>query len=444
VTALTHGEMWDHAPTRELSGQLVAEGLAVAQALGIELEDDPLTLIAEGARINYRHRPSMLQDVLARRPTEIEMLNGGIVREGSAHGVATPCTPPFTRSSPVCRTRGATHEAIDHVLAVDINGTMWMVPDQNTDDVYERVRGAILDGELAAGTVMSQVALAEELGISRTPLREALRLLQGEGLIEAEPNRRVRVAPMTASDMEELCVMCVTLEAEALRLSAPMLTPQDLARLEGVMAEMAHFAQVKDYRRWVVPHRDFYRALTAPAGPRTNLLLGQLFDHSERYRRLHIGSGRPPATARSSMPARPATASAVLRCWPVIWPARGSRSSSCSSPTMTPPGREPPSATPAGRCPPRGLPRRAAAALPPEPGLRPAGVMEDRRQVERARARRRGGPASSIARSWRRSGCRCRRPSRRTRTTGPAAVRCRPRGRSPSGPRPPTDTRRGG
>jgi 2-dehydropantoate 2-reductase len=62
----------------------------VMRALGIELQDDPLTLIAEGARINYRHRPSMLQDVLAKRPTEIEMLNGGIVREGAAHDVPTP------------------------------------------------------------------------------------------------------------------------------------------------------------------------------------------------------------------------------------------------------------------------------------------------------------------------------------------------------------------
>jgi 2-dehydropantoate 2-reductase len=90
LSGLTHGEMWDHAPTRELSGQLVAEGVAVAEALGIDLRDDPLVLIEEGARINYRHRPSMLQDVLARRPTEIEMLNGGIVREGAAHGVPTP------------------------------------------------------------------------------------------------------------------------------------------------------------------------------------------------------------------------------------------------------------------------------------------------------------------------------------------------------------------
>ena len=162
---------------------------------------------------------------------------------------------------------------------------------QNTEDVYDRVRGAILDGELAPGAVMSQVVLAEQLGISRTPLREALRMLQGEGLVEAEHNRRVRVAPMTPSDLEQLYVMRVTLEAEALRLSVALMTPEDLARLEGFMAEMAHYASAKDYRRWVVPHREFHRALTAHAGARVNGLLGLLFDHSERYRRLHIGHG---------------------------------------------------------------------------------------------------------------------------------------------------------
>ncbi len=169
---------------------------------------------------------------------------------------------------------------------------------QNTEDVYARVRNAILDGELAPGAVMSQVALAEELGISRTPLREALRMLQSERLVEAEPNRRVRVAPMSAADLEELCIARITLEAEAIRLSVPRMTPEDLARLEGFMAEMAHYADAKDYRRWTVPHRNFHRALTAPAGDRINDLLGQLFDHAERYRRLHIGHGPTPwATA---------------------------------------------------------------------------------------------------------------------------------------------------
>jgi DNA-binding GntR family transcriptional regulator len=168
-----------------------------------------------------------------------------------------------------------------------------MSPDirQSSDAVYEQVREAILDGELAPGTVMSQVALADELGISRTPLREALRMLQSEGLIDAEPNRRVRVAPLSPADLEDLCVIRVTLESEALLLSVPRMTPEDLAGLEGYMAEMAHYAAAEDYRRWVVPHRAFHRALTAAAGERLNTLLGQLFDYAERYRRLHIGHG---------------------------------------------------------------------------------------------------------------------------------------------------------
>src|ERR1700735_2814313 len=96
--------------------------------------------------------------------------------------------------------------------------------DLNHDSVYDRIRTAILHGELAPGSVMSQVVLADELGVSRTPLREALRILQSEGLVEAEPTRRVRVAPLTAKDLEQLCVMRIALESTALRISIPRLT----------------------------------------------------------------------------------------------------------------------------------------------------------------------------------------------------------------------------
>ena len=63
--------------------------------------------------------------------------------------------------------------------------------------VHDRLRDAILSGELAAGTVMSQVELARRFNVSRTPLREAIRMLQREGLIEGEANRRVRVTPIS-------------------------------------------------------------------------------------------------------------------------------------------------------------------------------------------------------------------------------------------------------
>jgi DNA-binding GntR family transcriptional regulator len=158
----------------------------------------------------------------------------------------------------------------------------------NVEQVYRRVREAILDGTIVPGAVMSQVALADELGVSRTPLREALRMLQSEGLVDAQANRRVTVRPISATDLEELVIMRVALESEAIRLSVERMLPEDLARLEGHLAEMTHFAEAGDYARWNVPHAAFHRGLTAQAGARVNALLGQLFDHAERYRRLHV------------------------------------------------------------------------------------------------------------------------------------------------------------
>jgi DNA-binding GntR family transcriptional regulator len=160
---------------------------------------------------------------------------------------------------------------------------------QSVEHVHRMIRESILDGSLTPGETMSQVALADELGVSRTPLREALRMLQGEGLILSEPNRRVRVAPLSLADVEELYAIRIPLEVTALRLSLPRMTPEDIADLEGYMAAMAHFAAADDYARWYVPHQAFHRGLTQRAGARFDALLVQLFDHAERYRRMHFG-----------------------------------------------------------------------------------------------------------------------------------------------------------
>jgi 2-dehydropantoate 2-reductase len=90
LTGLTHGQICALPPVRSLIGSLVAEGRAVADALGIVLDADPEVMIDQAARDNFHHRPSMLQDVLAQRPTEVQALNGGIVRAGADAGVRTP------------------------------------------------------------------------------------------------------------------------------------------------------------------------------------------------------------------------------------------------------------------------------------------------------------------------------------------------------------------
>jgi 2-dehydropantoate 2-reductase len=92
LTRLTHGRVCEDPELRRLVSGLVDEGKAVAAAQGIELDADPEDLIDHAAKpeVAYDHKASMLQDVEARRQTEIDYLNGGIVRFGAEHGVPTP------------------------------------------------------------------------------------------------------------------------------------------------------------------------------------------------------------------------------------------------------------------------------------------------------------------------------------------------------------------
>jgi 2-dehydropantoate 2-reductase len=96
LTRLTHGRVCELGETRRLVTVLVDEGKAVADAMGIALDSDPDRLVDHAAEVAYEHCASMLQDVLAQRPTEIDALNGGIVRFGREHGVPTPMNEAIT------------------------------------------------------------------------------------------------------------------------------------------------------------------------------------------------------------------------------------------------------------------------------------------------------------------------------------------------------------
>lgn len=90
LTLLHHGVAARFGPTGALFNDLIAEGEAVAGALGIELHGDPRLLVQKGANAPGKHRASMLQDVLAKRPTEVDFMNGAIVQWGEKTGVPTP------------------------------------------------------------------------------------------------------------------------------------------------------------------------------------------------------------------------------------------------------------------------------------------------------------------------------------------------------------------
>lgn len=90
LTRLTHGRVCELPQTRRLVSELVGEGKAVADSLGIALGSDPEELVDHAAKVAYEHRASMLQDVLAERATEIDALNGGIAMFGRQQGIPTP------------------------------------------------------------------------------------------------------------------------------------------------------------------------------------------------------------------------------------------------------------------------------------------------------------------------------------------------------------------
>ena len=90
LTLLHHGAATRFAPTGQLFNDLIVEGEAVSKALGISLHGDPRTLVQKGANAPGKHRASMLQDVLAKRQTEVDFMNGAIVQWGEKIGVPTP------------------------------------------------------------------------------------------------------------------------------------------------------------------------------------------------------------------------------------------------------------------------------------------------------------------------------------------------------------------
>ena len=107
------------------------------------------------------------------------------------------------------------------------------------DQAYARLRDAILDGTLEPGEQLKDAELAEWLGLSRTPIREAIARLEEYGLVETEPNRYTRVAPLTARDARDAFTVVAALEALAALLGVPRLTGADVETMRGANRDFA-------------------------------------------------------------------------------------------------------------------------------------------------------------------------------------------------------------
>lgn len=172
---------------------------------------------------------------------------------------------------------------------------------EGPEQIRAILRELIFSGQLAAGTPLSQVQLAEQLQVSRTPLREALRMLEAEGLVESERNRRMRVASLSVTDLEHSYAGRIVLEAFGVRMTVPHLDAERIAALRGCLVEMDECAERGDFDGWELPHQRFHDGLIEEAGPQLVRHIDQLQSHGRRFRSLYVTRRPGEAWTRSAV-----------------------------------------------------------------------------------------------------------------------------------------------
>ncbi len=166
--------------------------------------------------------------------------------------------------------------------------------------VAEQIRRAILEGQLKPGEWLRQERLAQELGVSQMPIREALKELAAEGLVEHIPYRGVRVVEFTAEDVEDLYAQRCFLEARAARAAAERISAELIAQLRDIVAHMRQHLSDEDLPLYRELNRQFHQ-LVAQASERRYLIrtLNQLWENFPNMLWANF-----PQTARTSSPER--------------------------------------------------------------------------------------------------------------------------------------------
>lgn len=167
--------------------------------------------------------------------------------------------------------------------------TPFQRPPTAQEAVLAELRRAILEGDLRPGTQILQDHVAERLGVSRVPVREALKILEGEGQVAYSPHRGYFVAELTYEELVEVYRIRDLLEAEAVSVGIKHITAEDLARMQAAMGDMDRADPVADIVALTAANRRFHFALIDPCQrPRLIRLIRQLWDTTDPYRSIYF------------------------------------------------------------------------------------------------------------------------------------------------------------
>lgn len=153
------------------------------------------------------------------------------------------------------------------------------------DVVFHTLREAILKGELKPGERLMELQLASKLGVSRTPIREAIRMLEQEGLAVTVPRKGAEVAKMTEKDMEDVLEIREVLDELAATIACEQMTQEQLDALRGTMREFEEFTKTGNVKKIAEADVKFHDIIYQATGnPKLVNLLNNLREQMYRYR----------------------------------------------------------------------------------------------------------------------------------------------------------------
>lgn len=161
------------------------------------------------------------------------------------------------------------------------------------ESIADALRASIMQGQLKPGTKISEPALALQYGISRTPVREALRQLDSEGFLQVTPRRGARVAPLTERDVREFYEIKAELEGYAARLACARITEKEIHKMDHLNQQMEECHAKGDYKKVFRLHNEFHEVFhRAAANEQLTLLIKMLVQKFQRFRILLTISGK--------------------------------------------------------------------------------------------------------------------------------------------------------
>ncbi len=153
------------------------------------------------------------------------------------------------------------------------------------DVVFNTLRQAILHGDLKPGERLMEIKLAKQLGVSRTPIREAIRMLELEGLVVMIPRRGAAVAQITKQDLEDVLEVRCSLEELAVELACTRITGSELKKLHDVLRDFEHACDTNNLQILAEKDVEFHDIIFESTGNRRLIqLLNNLREQMFRYR----------------------------------------------------------------------------------------------------------------------------------------------------------------